>query len=358
MRASGLAILFLASLASAQEGPPPALVVTAAATMEPITEKVELPGTVSPILDSLVASEVEGRVAARKIDLGTRVTRGQTLLRLDAKRLEKDLEIARAEKADVEAQLELAVLQERRATKLHDDGILPPGDLDEAVARRQSLEGRTRAIEARVASIRDDIERTVIHAPFPGVVTEVHTEVGEWIGQGDPAVRLARLDTLEIRLEVPERYYPFLSRGDAAPATIEALPGLVLEGKIFSLVPQADPESRTFPVLIRAKNPEGRVGAGMLSRVELTLSTGEKALLVPKDAIVRQSRQQVVYVVEDDKVRAVTVRTGRASGTSVEVFGKLRAGDSVVVRGNERLTPGQAVRVDTMEARAGTPSGN
>jgi multidrug efflux pump subunit AcrA (membrane-fusion protein) len=291
-----MAALAPAGLPWAQEGPPPALVVAAPVTLEPVTQRVELLGTVRPILDSLVASEVEGRVASREVERGERARQGQVLVRLDDSRLAKDLERALAERDDLEAQLELATLQERRARELHDEAILSQGDLDEAVARRQSLEGRTQAVVARIASIRDDLARTAIVSPFSGVVTELHTEVGQWVGRGDAVARLANLETLEIRLEVPERYYAQLSVGAPAPAVVDAIPGLSLEGKIF--------------------------------------------------AVGRQGPHEMVWVVEGGVVRAVPVRTGRPAGSRVEVTGDLQAGQTVVVRGNERLTPGQAVRVE------------
>jgi RND family efflux transporter MFP subunit len=332
--------------AAAQEGPPPALVVTAPVVAESITETVELSGTVSPIRDSVVASEVAGRVASRAVESGDRVSKGQILIRLDATRLLKDLERVTAELDDARAQLELALIQERRALDLYEQDILSQGEMDEAVARRQSLEGRATATEARLASTEDDIARAEIHAPFTGVVTRVYTEVGEWIAKGGRVVRLADLDTVEIRVEVPERYYVRLTPGSAAPAVIDALPDRILDGSIFALVPNADRDARTFPVLVRAANPDGRVGAGMLARVTLTLAGGEEALLIPKDAVVRQAQHEIVFVVESDTVRAVTVRTGRSIGNRVEVHGELVAGDSVVVRGNERLAPGQRVAVE------------
>jgi len=331
--------------AVSQEGPPPALVVTAPVVAESIHETVELPGTVRPIRDSVVASEVAGRVASRAVENGDRVSRGQVLIRLDATRLLKDLDRVRAELDDAEAQLELASIQERRALELYEQEILSQGEMDEAVARRQSLEGRATATEARIASIEDDIARTGIRAPFTGIVTAVHAEVGEWIETGGRVIRLADLSTVEIRLEVPEDYYVRLTAGSAAPAVVDALPGVPLDGTIFAVVPDANRDARTFPVLVRAANPDGRVGAGMLARVTLTLTGGEKALLIPKDAVVRQAQHEIVFVVESDTARAVTVRTGRAMGSRVEVEGDLAEGDSVVVRGNERLSPGQRVAV-------------
>lgn len=336
--------------AVAQEGPPPALVVGAAVTVESFSEEVEFLGTVHPVIDSLVAAEIEGSVAARLVENGDRVRKGQSMVRLDPARLEKDLLAARAERLETLARLDLARRQEVRARDLHEKEVLAPNLLDERIAERKAYESSLARFEARVASIEDDIARTEIRAPFSGIVTELHTELGEWISRGDPVVRLADLDTVEILLDVPERHYPLLTLGDAAPATLDALPGLSLEGKIFALVPLADEEAHSFPVRIRAPNPAGRVGAGMLARVRLALHTRADVLLVPKDAIVRQAQQAIVYLVEDDVVRAVPVRTGRSNGSRVEVTGDLKADDTVVVRGNERLYPGQKVRVEEMSA--------
>jgi membrane fusion protein (multidrug efflux system) len=336
--------------AAAQDGLPPALVVTEPVVREAISEKVELLGTVRPIHDSRVASEVEGRVAARHVENGDRVAKGQVLVRLDSTRLEKDLERVTAQLKDAEAQLELSLIQERRARDLFDQDILSQGEMDEAVARRQSLEGRASSIEARISSIEDDIARTEIRAPFTGIVTSIRTEVGEWINRGDWVVRLSDLSTVEIRLDVPEHYFRKLSAGAVAPAVVDAIPGLTLDAKIFAVVPQADHEARTFPVLVRAANPGGQVASGMLARVRLTLSAGDEVLIVPKDAIVRQAQQEILWIVDNGAARAVSVRTGRGVGERVEVEGDIEEGDIVVVRGNERLAPGQPVIVETSDA--------
>jgi len=332
-----------------QEGPPPALVVTAPAVLEPITEKIELPGTVLPVRDSVVASEVEGRVAERAVENGQQIDRADILVRLDSSRLRQDLAVAEAQLAEVEAQLELSVIRENRARELHEGEVLSEHDLDEAMFSRQALASRRTATRAYIASIEDDIERTEIRAPFSGVITDLFTEVGEWVARGGAVVRLSDLDTLEIRLSVPERYYSMLHDKAETRVRIEALPHVELTGRVFSIVPLADGYSRAFPVLVRAKNPGGSVGAGMLCTVEVELTSGEPALLVPKDAIVRHAQREVLFVVEDGAVKLVPVRTGRADGERVEVFGELEVGTEVVVRGNERLMPGQPVQLDTSQ---------
>ncbi len=326
------------------QGPPPALVETAAVISAPITEEISLVGSVRPIRDSLIASEVAGRVLQRPVENGDTVKKGAPLVVLDRSRLERDLAQAEAELKEVEARLDLARRQEARAQELHASDVLAPRFLDDAMTERKAQEGRKAQVEARIAAIKDDLERSIIRAPFAGVVTEIRTEVGQWLEMGDPVARLADFDTIEITMDLPERHYPHISRGDAAPATLDALPGLRLDGKVFALVPRAGSAARTYPVIVRAPNPGRQVGAGMLARVKLILSTSAETLQVPKDAIVREQSGDVVYRVDGDTAQLVQVRTGRSNGNRIEVQGDLKAGDQVVVRGNERLAPGQKLR--------------
>jgi len=188
------ALLCLEAVALAQ-GPPAALVVTTPVISEVITEEIEFLGTVRPVLDSLVASEIEGRVSARLVENGQRVKKGQHLVRLDATRLKTELVRAEADRAEADALLVLAHRQETRAQQLHESDVLASGIYDARVAERKALAARLASIEARIESTRYDVELTTIKAPFSGVITELHCEVGEWIARGAEVVRLADLGT-------------------------------------------------------------------------------------------------------------------------------------------------------------------
>lgn len=348
---TGLSLALLAGLlcmpassAHAQDGPPPATVVTAPVTTGSVAEEITLAGTARPIRDSLVAAEVDGRVLERRVEKGDAVKKGGVLFVLDRVRLERALALARAELDEVEARLVRAARQEKRALDLHKEAVLSSSLMDEAVSERRAQEGRKEQVKVRIESIKDDLARSMIRAPFAGVVTELHTEVGQWLRQGEPIARLADFATIEITVDLPERYYAQVVQGADAPATLDSLPGLTLAGKVFAVVPQVESAARTFPVLVRADNPEGSVGAGMLAQVSLALGSSREVLLVPRDALVVNQAGESVYKVEGDAASPVPVKSGRASGTLVEVSSDgLEEGDRVVVRGNERLMPGQKI---------------
>ena len=343
---TGFAALVLLSAppALAQEGMPPAAVVTARVTVGTISEEITLAGTTRPIRDSLIATEVDGRVLARRVEKGDFVEKDGILFVLDQVRLERALDLARAELEEVKARLERATRQEERALELHKKQVLSPSLMDEAVSERRAQESRREQARVQIEAIKDDLARCLIRAPFAGVVTELYTEVGQWLRQGEPIVRLADFETIEIVVNLPERYYAQVVKDADAPATLASLPDLTLQGKVFAVVPQVESAARTFPVLVRASNPDRSVGGGMLAQVTLTLGRSVQILQVPRDALVVSQTGTVVYKVEGDIATPVPVESGRAAGTLVEVRGEgLQEGDQVVVRGNERLMPGQKV---------------
>lgn len=353
------ALIFLpAPPALAQEGMPPAAVVTARVTVGTISEEITLAGTTRPIRDSLIASEVDGRVLERSIENGDFVKKGEPLFILDQVRLKRALAGAQAQLKEVEARLARALRAEARATELHSSKVLSASLYDDAISERRAQEGRKEQVEAQIQSIQDDLQRSVIRAPFAGVVTELHTEVGQWLRQGEPIARLADFSTIEIVVDLPERYYAQVVKGADAPATLASLPDLTLQGKVFAVVPQVESAARTFPVLVRAINPDRSVAAGMLAQVRLTLGRSEQVLQVPRDALVVSQTGEMVYKVEGDAATPVPVQSGRASGMLVEVRGEgLQEGDRVVVRGNERLMPGQKIVEDgDGEATSGVAS--
>jgi RND family efflux transporter MFP subunit len=189
-----------------------------------------------------------------------------------------------------------------------------------------------------------DIDRSSVRAPFAGVVVAERCEIGEWVGRGDPVAELASIHDLEVRVEVPERYFSGLERGAEAAVRFEALNGYEVTGKVEAIIPQANPQARTFPLKVRIANRDGRIGAGMLARVALPSGPAYQALVVPKDAVITRGQDRMVcQIKDDDTVDMVPVETGVGVGSWVEIRKGLSAGTRVVTRGNERLRPGQSV---------------
>jgi len=395
------------SAASAQPGGGgPANVRADVVTSERIGEEIQLTGTVTPRRFSLLSAEVPGHVEQVLVDAGDIVTKGQPLARLRSTPAEirvlqaqsqldlaqaelqmllngtrpEDVAICDANAAEARAKLELARDESERAQKLRATDSTSVSELDRARAamltaqaeldRRtaecerarngprqeeiDSAQAHLEAVKAQLAELEDLLERHTIRAPFAGVIGMKNTEVGQWVKLGDPLFALAEVGVLRVEMALPERYFNGVRVGSKASVTLDAAPGRVFEAPVAYRVPLADEASRTFPVKLEIDNRELLLAPGMLARVTLAVGdpSPEAALLVPKDAIVMDSNgvEQVWVLREGDEGLAafpVNIEGGRRWRERVEVTGTdLRAGDRIVVRGNEMLYPGQKVAVE------------
>lgn len=243
--------------------------------------------------------------------------------------------------------------------------------MDQAVAEQDARVAQWAAtVEARAQRVKHaerELAKHAVRAPFAGVVVVRHAEEGQWVVPGAPVVEVTDLATVEVVVAVGEAHVgrvlaPTAGKpGMLASIELDAVPGERFDGTVAAVVPMADARTRTFPVRIAVANrgwPEAPVlKAGMFARATLAVGATASALLVSKDAIVVGPQGRFVYVVTPGvggapaQARPVTVALGAAVGGLFEVAGALSAGDLVVVRGNERLRPGQPVVVtETIEA--------
>jgi RND family efflux transporter MFP subunit len=357
--------LLLASSASAQPGkpapgPPPALVVTAAVEAREVRGELTLVGNAMPRRTAAVASDVEGLVESVDARRGDRVERGQALARLRARRVELDLQESRAGLAEVETRLARARDDLTRAERLGQGDLV---SAEELAARRAEVGSIAQQAERqRAAALRaeDRAGRTTVRAPFAGVVVGERTEVGQWVGVGGVVAELAELAHIDVVVPVPEAQLGRIARGVTVRVQLDALPGRTIAGRFHAVVPRGDEASRTFPVLVAVANDDGAILAGMSARVVFPVGEARSTLLVAKDAYVPAARGNGHVVRVKDgvaEVVPVTVLHGVDDRFAVAPAGgaTLAAGDRVVVRGNERVRPGQSVREAGPET-AGGPS--
>ena len=356
--ASGLTGLLLiaaaASTAVAQPPEmPPAPVRFTEARGHEVRRTISLTGSVESRRSSVVATEVAGAVSRLYAREGDQGKRGAPLAGLRSEEIRLRLEAARGQLQEAEARLRLATSQLERSRGLFDEQIISQGELDDAVSESEAWTGRVSQLQADVARLEIDLRRATVRAPFSGVVVREHAAEGEWLGIGDAVAEMVDLGDLEVTVEVPESYYAGLAAGGVARVLFGSLGGYEVEGTIRAVVPQANPQARTFPVKIALDNSERRIGAGMLARVHLPVGEPRPSVLVPKDAVAAQGRDRAVFVIgEGDVVMPVVVRQGAAVGVWIAVEGGVAAGDRVVTRGNERFFPGQPVVPEPMEYEA------
>ncbi len=357
--AAWVLVLLLAAVApaSAQDqekgGPPPALVTVSEIREGMIDPQTEFVGTVFYPEISDVSSEVTGGIVEVRIEEGRRVRKGDVLVRLDAEILEKTLDSTRASHEQVLVDLAKARADFRRIENLYRQEAVAEQLYDENRFRVMSLEKKADSLQADRERLQAELRKKTVRAPFDGITVKKLVDLGEWLSPGDKVATIARDDRVDVIVDVPGEIVGYMKPGRTLPVKIA---GVETTGKVVSVIPRGDIATRTFPVKIRVRNRFSFI-EGMEARVAVPTGKKEKLLLVSRDAVVTAFGKNAVYAVEDGKAKMIPVNVLRYAGESAGVEGEeLRAGMSVVVKGNERLRDGQPVTVSTGGGRESGPS--
>ncbi len=329
----------LTTLAARAADAPPVPVVVTTAKSENVAASISATGTVVSRNDARISSEVGGTLAWIA-EPGTVVRRGETVARLDGARLTLALRDNEAAVKRLDAQLQLLTTQRTRLQTLG-ESVVSQSQLDEAVSREQMAEQEVE--QARVARDRArlDLDRATVRAPFAGIVAERVQQSGEFVPSGSPLLRLVNDRELEVVARAP------LGSADTVSAGAEAqlLDGEhKTSGTVRAVIPVGDERSRMVELRIALADRSLRVGAPV--RVEIAPRNLKPVITVPRDAVIqRQGASYVMRVRADNTAERVAVNLGPGRNNQVQIDGTLRAGDRVIVRGGERLEPGQTVSV-------------
>jgi RND family efflux transporter MFP subunit len=354
VRLAAIAALAFAAAAAAQE-PPPAPVSVEPAVSERFAPLLWSPASVVSRGDARVASEQDGRVVF-VAEVGTQVARGGVLARLDKTLLalrEKELQ---ADLARIDAQLDYARRQEQRLAQLAEQKTISGAALDEARSQRAVLEQERRRAGLALDTAKYRLANAEVRAPFAGSVAERFIEVGEYLGVGAAVVRLVDTANVEVQARAPVALATHVQPG--MPLAVRGN-GVERRARVRAVVPVGDASSRQFELRLALDAAHWPIGAAL--EVGLPSDVPRQAIAVPRDALLlRPGESFVVRVADDDSAERVPVTTGSAQGDYVEVTGDVRAGDRLVVRGGERLRPGQKVRIEALpgsraDLAAGSP---
>jgi RND family efflux transporter MFP subunit len=346
-----LAVLLLLSsqILEAEEkrpkGPPPlppAKVVVAELKAGMVAPQAEYIGTVYFQEVSTIAAEVSGRVEEVGFEDGQTVKTGFKLVKIDSEILEKSLLSTKAAHSQVGANLERARIDFARIKKLYSQKLVPDRDYDEHRFGVKAIERQAASIEADVQRLKAELKKKSIETPYDSVVIKRHVDRGEWLSPGSPVATIAKVDFVDIVVNVPERAVRFTKSGMVV--AIEA-GGHKARGKVVAVIPSGDVATRTFPVKVRVRN-DISLKEGMEARVRLPIGERTKALVIHRDALITKFGRTAVYAVMDSKAVMVPVQVVGYDGASAGIRGKgIEDGTYLVVKGNERIKDGQPVQV-------------
>ena len=338
---------------------PPAVVSVDEVRVEAMAQTVPVIGRLVARRAGEVAARTAGPVAALYVAVGDRVARGDAIAVLDTVRLRAERDRLAATVNEAQAQVERLTAQAalrrqelRRLEGLQDSAAFSQSKFEDArqeVIIAESAIGTAEAARVRaMASLslnRIDLSWATIEAPYPGVITLVHTEVGAWLGVGEPVVSMVSDIDLEVEADVPSRRIEALDAGTAVALLLDD--GTEHSAVVRAVVPEENALTRTRQVRFTPSFETLRKPLAINQSATVVLPAGRSrdVLTVHKDAVVRRQGQAFVYVAADGQAQIRPVQLGAAVGGRFEVLGGLGPGEPVVVRGNERLRPGQPITV-------------
>jgi membrane fusion protein (multidrug efflux system) len=334
---------------------------------------ISLPAQLTPYEQVDIYPKVTGFVETVTVDRGSRVRRGQVLVKLTAPELVSQR--SQAEAAVGAAQSQLATAQAKLAsdngTYLHmveaakTPGVLAENDVLVAGQTVSADKGMVDAANQNVSAAKDALRSVsqtesylTITAPFDGAVTTRNLHPGALIGPASgaggsqPILQIVDDKRLRLVVPIPEAQIGDMKVGQPVSFTVPAYPGQTFKSPIERISREVDETSRTMPVELDVKNLDGRLSPGSFTNVTWPLQRAYPTLFVPTSAVANDQQHNFVILVRNGKAEWVTVQTGQTVNGEIEVFGDLAAGDPVVKIASDAIHSGDAVRVENQALAA------
>ncbi|HEY1265905.1 MAG TPA: efflux RND transporter periplasmic adaptor subunit [Candidatus Binatia bacterium] len=363
---------------------PLAVTVTPVRTQK-VTRFVEIVGTLYANEEVTISSELDGRIASIRADLGDRVARGQTLAGIDdaefrfaIKQTESNLRenlaklgLEKTPSGDFDVQqtslvkrakadFDDATLALKRMKVLHEKQLVAAQDFDTAETRakmsganyQSSIEEARASLaaafakEAQLDTARKKLRDTTIVAPLSGSISKRSVSAGEYVKVGTPLFVIVQDNPLKLRGMIPERFAPEVHADQEVEIRVDSFPDGAFKGKLTRISPSSDVTSRSFLVEGLVENPDRRLKPGFFAHAAVTTKVDPNALTVPQQAVTSFAGVSKVFVAENNVARERIVQTaGRVGTNEVEIVSGVRPGELVIISGLTRVTNGSAVKV-------------
>lgn len=317
-------------------------------TVESVSQSLphtrEFDGIVEAVQASTIAAETGGRIQEIAYDIDDFVSAGEVLIRFRDSDQRAGLDAARATLDEAQARFERAVREHQRVKEIFERKLIARAAFDAAIAERDAAQARINAARAGVVRAEEQLAHTVVRAPYSGIVTARHVEIGELASPGTPLISGLSLEQLRVTVHVPQSVVPALR---AHLDAVRVVAGeRVLEAERVIVFPYADPASHTVTVRVMLASGSD-LYPGMFVKLQVFTGRGEY-ITVPAASVIRRGDVTGVYVVDaDGGVSLRQVRLGRLYGELQVVQAGIDAGERIAV---DPVAAGAALKAAVTEA--------
>lgn len=303
---------------------------------ERVADRIATVGTILANEDVDVRSEISGRIEAISFTEGSRVAKGQVLVKI------ADAEL-RAQTARAESRLAMAEDETGRQKQLFEQNLSSQREYDTAI-------NELNVAKADADLVRAQLAKTEIRAPFDGKVGLRFVSEGSYVSPATPITSIQDDTPVKLDFSVPERYAARLKPGDKIRFTVQGA-SRTFEGTIYALEPSIDTATRTLRVRATSPNNDGALVPGAFADVDIVLGERE-TLAIPAYALIPELKGHRVFVFVGGKAESRSVEIGTRSDESVEIVRGLEAGDTLITSAILQLKPGAAVTIAEIDSTA------
>jgi len=312
--------------------------------------QMTIPGELIAYQQVDLYAKVTGFVKELKVDIGSKVKTGQVLIVLEAPEMAAQLSAAQSRLKSQEATYTASLANYNRLVETSKTpGTISQNDLEQAEARRDAALANLDAAKASYKEVNDIKDYLVIRAPFDGTITARSVNVGAYVGPSGrgsefPALTLQEQDRLRLVVSIPETYSSYLNKGDEVEFTVRSMPTDKFTAKLVRLSGALDQKFRSQRVEADIKNTDGKFLAGTVADVNLKMKSSPDSFTVPKPTVVTTSEGAFVIKVVDGKAQRVNIKKGLQFEGQIEVFGDLKEGDVLLMKGSEEIKDGTEIK--------------
>ena len=326
--------------------------------LQTLDQSIPIIGRVVSLREAKVPAAVMGRVEKIFVEEGDRVKKSQVLALIDIKRhkwlaniASANVNAANAVLNNAKAETKINMLELQRMENLKSSSAFNASKLETLENQNIALLAREEIAKAKLKSAiqeenisNQNLSRATVTASFDGIIELKMVELGEAVGLGFSMFQLVSDTLLEIQADVPSNRARILKKDDEIK--ISTTDNIYIPSKVRALGVRENSKTRTIKIHLSFDNnsTKRKLFVGENVNISIPLGPGLEALTVHKDAILKREGMSLVYVIKDDKAQIKPVKLGDGVGDRFIVLGGLEAGDIIVIKGNERLRPGQKVK--------------
>lgn len=293
------------------------------------TETYNVVGFVKAFEVAKVSSEEGGLITYQPFDKGSRVSRGQVVVRL-----RKDQDRAAYEQAMT--QYELARSNFERMEKLYEDKVVTEQDFTNSKFQFEITERSLDVLETR-------LNKSYVTSPISGIVDQKYLSKGEVCGPGTPILNIVDVSRVKISAGIPESFVNDVSKGSEVKISFDVYPGEEFSGTVNYVSPTLSTTNRTFEIELVLNNKGGKLKPEMSANISITKSAIEEAIVLPQDLVIDFGNEKYVFVMEGDIAKKRVITIGGRDNNDVMISSGLKNGDKLIIEGFQQVTDGDKV---------------